>query len=415
MLAAISSKALLAAIILSKTQVGSPLSWTGRASQYLGMIYLIPALLSLRNRSFNVEESLTSFFQASEVRYRDLIETSSDAIISADQEGNILMCNWAAEEMFGYQRDEIVGKSVLETIFPSKKVADKDGNLRELLQKESGITADTIQKLSAQKKDGATFPVTISISPTKIGDGWGSIWVVRDISEQVELNELTQRLWRKQEMERKDVAQALHHQLVQDLNALTLGLANVKQEIPDQMPASINRKLEYIASIVNRVEEQIKGLTWGLRPPMLDELGLVPTLKSYFKYFESKNDIDIHLEAGDFPAGLNPEIGVTLYRVIQEALANSVDHGKAKKATVTLQRRDKNIFLTIQDNGVGFELRELQKKKDTKSKVGILNMRKRVEAFNGDFKIHGKPDKGTKIKIKIPLKEALNLDEEGNR
>jgi PAS domain S-box-containing protein len=159
---------------------GSPLSWLGRAAQYMGNVYLVvasmQALVEARRRGTSVEKALAGFFRKSETHYKALVEMAADAIVSIDREGKILLMNPVAEETFGYSRDEAAGQSLAEQIVPEQS--------RELFH--ACLCGDPCRNIGMdlKRKDGSIFPAELSFSPEMKSEGGSERTIIfRDVTE----------------------------------------------------------------------------------------------------------------------------------------------------------------------------------------------------------------------------------------
>ncbi len=165
---------------------GSPLSWLGRAAQYMGNVYLVvasmQALREARNKGTTIEKALADFFRKSETHYRALIDMAADAVIAIDREGKIILMNPTAEETFGYGRDEAAGQSLAEQIVP--------GQSRELFH--ACLYGDPCRNIGMdmKRKDGSIFPAELSFSPELKSDGGSErTIIIRDVTERKKAEE----------------------------------------------------------------------------------------------------------------------------------------------------------------------------------------------------------------------------------
>jgi PAS domain S-box-containing protein len=165
---------------------GSPLSWLGRTSQYLGDVYLVvaavKALNEAKSRGTTVEEALADFFRKSETHYRTLIEMAPDPILAIDQDGNLILMNPAAEETFGYSRSEVAGRNVAETIVPESALAV----FEECLSR----TDCRDMEMELVKKNGMIFPAELAVSPVmKSGNRMARTLIIRDVTQRKRVEE----------------------------------------------------------------------------------------------------------------------------------------------------------------------------------------------------------------------------------
>ena len=159
---------------------GSPLSWLGRASQYLGDVYLVvasmKALGEARSRGTTVERALADFFRKSETHYKALVEMAADSIIAIDRKGKIILMNPTAEKTFGYGREEAAGQSLAEQIVPEQSRDSFHACL-------SGESRKDVE-MDLKRKDGSIFPAEMSFSPEmKSGGGSERTIIIRDVTE----------------------------------------------------------------------------------------------------------------------------------------------------------------------------------------------------------------------------------------
>ncbi len=208
-----------------------------------------------------------------------------------------------------------------------------------------------------------------------------------------ELRMVSLNLLSAQEMERRRIAQEIHDELGQTLTALRLNLWLRIQANPE------NKMLVEAHQQATNIQEQARTLSHELRPAMLDDLGLLPTLEWYIDRIEQRANLAIILEAQFDENCLHPNLKTTLYRLIAEALTNITKHAQASVVEIKLNQNDHELTLTIIDDGVGFQTSTLAQ---THS-LGIAGMRERVNLLQGTFLIKSKPDQGTQLFITLPL------------
>jgi signal transduction histidine kinase len=214
------------------------------------------------------------------------------------------------------------------------------------------------------------------------------------------LREGLTRVVQAQEGERKRVARELHDQAGQGLAALQVGLSGMEKAAPSDEVAQAAASLRSLAIETMHI---IRNLGFDLRPSALDELGLVPALRDYIRIFSSRVDIPIHFEfeAFQFDEALSEEAKVTLFRIVQEGLANIAKHARATHAGVSLCSEDHIIRLVIEDDGVGFDVQRALGQQG-KASLGLFGMQERCNLLAGDLQIFSEPTKGTKLTITVP-------------
>jgi len=148
--------------------------------------------------------------------------------------------------------------------------------------------------------------------------------------------------------------------------------------------------------------DQMHEIALDLRPKMLDDLGLTPTLKWYCKRFASRYEIPVEFES-KFDTSIDPDWGTVLYRITQEALTNIVKHANATHVYLCLERVENNLTLLIRDDGVGFDKDNPNKEDSGRHGAGLINMIERVDGIGATISIESKPGSGTEISVLCPL------------
>ncbi len=179
----------LSAVFLQKA-VGSPIGWAGRSAQYLAGVYFIVAVLTItreaRAKGTSLELTLADFFREAEKHYKALIDTVSDAIISVNDEGRVLLWNSAAEKIFGYSRGEAVGAFLNYLIVPDYYT---DSLRKDFAKAEKNPPVGKTKEIEARRKDGEVFPAELSVSSRKTANGRISTIIIRDITERKKTEE----------------------------------------------------------------------------------------------------------------------------------------------------------------------------------------------------------------------------------
>lgn len=202
-----------------------------------------------------------------------------------------------------------------------------------------------------------------------------------------------------QEDERKRVARELHDETSQALTSLMIEMKMLEKLDPEERRKKIADLWDYTSQILDGVHR----LTRELRPRDLDELGLVPALRSYIKESAKRFDIGIDLEVTGLRGRLPDNVEVALYRVVQEALTNAAKHSEAGSVRVAIRREDDLVVVAIKDDGRGFDLGEVKNLKE--QGLGLFGMRERMSIVGGELEISSSPGQGTEVVARIPWKE----------
>jgi signal transduction histidine kinase len=211
------------------------------------------------------------------------------------------------------------------------------------------------------------------------------------IHQAVHLNETLER-------EARRMAQVLHDDAGQLLTAVHIKLDQVTRKLA---PRHADR-LQGIKGLIEQVEEQLRRLSHELRPTILDDLGLQPAIEFLAQGVARRAGICIRVEgstAGRLPA----VIGTALYRIVQEALTNIARHARARHACIRLWR-DECIHCAVRDDGIGFDIAELEN--GGKCGFGLVGMQERLEVLGGRLLIASSPGHGTELRVSIPLEMA---------
>ena len=215
------------------------------------------------------------------------------------------------------------------------------------------------------------------------------------------LRDLSARLLRVQDEERRRIARDLHDSTGQALTALKMELAGIERELAARNPQLALRLGASIAD-ARQISDELRTISYLLHPPLLDELGLASALRWYAEGFEKRSGIKVHLEL-DNPTRLAPEMEVTLFRVAQESLINVHRHSGSATAVIRLSTMKDRIVLQVEDQGRGIP-RELLAAipSGVTLGVGLRGMRERVQDFGGELEISSS-EQGTKVNAAIPL------------
>jgi len=216
---------------------------------------------------------------------------------------------------------------------------------------------------------------------------------------QHEISALNERLMKAQEQERIRIAGELHDGVMQQMLAMTMMLGTAKRKIAGH-PADAEASIEKVQQKLIQTGTDIRQLSHGLHPPLLQEGGLPAAVRSYCDQFGTASSIAVDCELDEAARDLSRGAALALFRITQEALGNAAKHAKAKHVAVTLARRDGSIALTVSDDGVGFDRSRL----GTAGGLGLVMMRERAGQLNGTFEFESAPGRGTTIRVVIPFR-----------
>ena len=208
-----------------------------------------------------------------------------------------------------------------------------------------------------------------------------------------------------QEMERQHIARELHDGVGQMLTALGLGLAAARDSLMHD-PERSYKQLDELKNMGTQVLHELQGLVTGLRPSVLDDLGLVPAIRGLVQQFDARLGTAVQLNVPGSARRIQPALETILFRITQEALTNVARHAQARQVIITLVFEVDSVDLRIQDDGCGFDPDTIIRS-DPKQHWGLLGIEERVSLVGGQSQIHSSPGKGTIIFIHIPLQKEL--------
>jgi two-component system sensor histidine kinase UhpB len=207
-----------------------------------------------------------------------------------------------------------------------------------------------------------------------------------------------------QEEEHKYLARELHDDFAQSLAALSVTVQSAAQIIPADM-VPVHERLARVQALTQETLQETSRWIQALRPRLLDDLGLAPALRAYAEARFENTATHVHIESSNLPPRLPPEVEITLFRVLQEALSNVAKHAQARNAHVRVEQYENGMVVAhVQDDGIGFLPAKYLHAQDGLRGVGLLGMRERVELLGGTLTIDSTPGRGTRLRIEIPWK-----------
>lgn len=334
------------------------------------------------------------------VGYRAVFRAAPDGILLVGPDGRIGDLNPRTEELFGYDRDELVGASV-EVLVP-EGVREAHARHRERYHDDPEPRPMGIgMELRGRRSDGSEFPVEISLSPVRMDGRTFVIATVRDVTQRNRLRDFGAGALRATEEERRRIARELHDDVAQRVAAVLLRLRVARRAGGDSEREEI---LEAARDELSECSEAIRRLARGLRPPALGDAGLDAALRAHFRERLRGREIEVELEVEELGEEVSQDLQLVVYRVVQEALSNVVRHAGADRVAVRVWREAAELLAEVEDDGAGFELPgpvEVQE-----HGLGLIGMRERAHAVGGRLEIDTGPGEGTRVRLSAPLGPA---------
>ena len=389
-----------------------------------------------------------------EERYRGIVNQSVGGILEADPTGRFTTVNDHFCEITGYSREELLNLRMQDLTHPE----DLPQHLELLGSIVAGGPPYEIEKRYI-RKDGSIVWIHKSVSAVRNAGGEvrSLIAVVIDITKHKQteqalqqlnlelenmvqsctlklrsvnqslrqeiaeririedelslsrdrLRELSRRLVEVQEEERRAIARELHDRAGQTLSALNINLIIMNQLLLDDLRERIGSRLDDSMKLTADAIALIRNVMSDLRPAVLDDYGLEAALKAYIEEYKSRYGIQAQFDQPErLLPRFEPGIGMTVLRIVQEALTNVVRHAQATQVQVSIRLVDNRIQLAIQDNGVGMANEQGIGRPDSH---GLKIMRERAEAVGGNMKVSSSPGTGTRIEASIPIQSGAKL------
>lgn len=349
-------------------------------------------------------DQLNRKIKESEKKYRALFEASTDGIIKTDLQGNIEEANPAFLSLLGYDKDPDAMPVSLGALTP-----EHWKNLEESIYQSdlfpNGFTREYEKEFFC--KDGGTVPVSMKTWLIQNEGHVSGMWsIVRDISKhkdaELKLRQAFQMLEYlnhykvdAREKERKALAGIIHDEIGQTMTALRFELESLGISLPQKK--EIRYKLDKLTTMISQTIHMAQRLSEDLRPVLLDELGLQPALEKYARDIEASTGLSVRLKTCHF--FIKKHVELALFRIIQEAVTNTLRHGKAHTITITLNCTEKNLHLAVKDDGKGIP----EEKINDRYSFGLMGMQERAQMVGGDFNI--KSENGTLIEVIIPFNQ----------
>jgi PAS domain S-box-containing protein len=368
-------------------------------------LLLIFGLLWQRAR----KQRLLSVLRESEKRFRVMANTTPSLIWMCDQEGKIIYLNERLLAFTGTDPKVGYGELWSTSVHPDDLKIVSDGRSRALKNHES--FADEYR---LRRDDGVYRWIFDVASPRLNGDGSfaGFIGSAVDITDQKmareALEKVSGQLIAAQEKERSHLARELHDDICQRLALLSTRIEKVTQDWPSgQTP--VGDQLKQIWQQCSTLTTDVQALSHELHPSILDNLGLVTAAKGFCREISEHSGAVVEFTSTNMPASLPREVSLSLFRVIQEALHNSVKYSGAKRFEVHLLGKPGEVELAVSDAGVGFDAVNLKSKG-----LGMVSMQERINFVRGRFSVQSRVGEGTKIIVSVPLiesQERLKMNE----
>ncbi|NUK01011.1 PAS domain S-box protein [Streptomyces lunaelactis] len=352
---------------------------------------------------------------------RSIIDTARDAFVSINQQGEVIDWNQSAENLFGWTRQEMLGRTLTETIIPERYHDSHVAGLQRVLAGGEPHVIGNQVEVTALHRNGRELPVELGVWRQESAAAGCFNAFIRDVTErkqaeqarmavETERRHLLAQTIRSREQERTWLAAELHDGPIQRLTAIGYGFEEACLALENE---GVEASRALFTQARRRLAEEIRGLRTlmaVLRPPALDEQGLAGALQDLADAFSRQHGVHCPVTVC-LSQSLDPDIETVLYRVVQEALTNVARHARATNAAVSLtdsayragsaELPDGTVVLTVTDDGVGFDATRVPEFVGG-GHFGMASMRERVELASGTYNFSSSPGTGTRIKVFMP-------------
>jgi PAS domain S-box-containing protein len=349
-----------------------------------------------------------------------IVDGSAIPLFVINKEHVITHWNSALEALSGRKRDDVMGKDDhWMSFYPEKRPSMADlivegGSAEEIEVYYRGKFKKSILIEGAYEAEDF-FPhlgekgiwLHFTASPIKDDDGEiiGAIETLVDITERKNLEDnlhfFLQQITRAQEEERKYIARELHDDMAQILGSLSRRLDNLLRK-EHNFGSNDVAALQDIQALLNQGLQSLNGFIQNLRPSLLDDLGLIPALRSLTHNLEKTDGTLAEFTVIGEERRLSNEIELSLFRIVQEALNNVSKHAEATAVKVLVEFNGNGIKITVSDNGKGFELQGSMDDLPRIGQLGLMGMQERVWLLGGSIEVKPELGKGTTLKVEVP-------------
>ena len=340
--------------------------------------------------------------ELSERRYRAIVEDQSELIIRMLPDSTATFVNRAYCRYFGMQQDQVLGRSVLDSMTPENREALR-ANLARVSPQAPAFEREALVR------DAAGAERWMHWSGRGIFDSRGALAEIQSVGRDVtelrramdqlatareRLQRLSRRLLEVQEAERKHLARELHDDIGQGLTALKLNLEALQR---GRDGAALAARVQEALETTRHTIERVRQLSLNLRPLQLDDLGLAAALRSHLDRQAALGRFAPHFEMQEVPARMPAEVETACFRVAQEAINNIVRHAKAGNVWLRLSVTGERLALSVRDDGAGFDVEAAQRRAASGASLGVVGMEERVALAGGNFQIQSAPGQGTVV------------------
>ncbi|MFH1076515.1 MAG: ATP-binding protein [Pseudomonadota bacterium] len=372
--------------------------------------------LQIEANCLNSISECSSALQETEEKLEGILSATTDYMFIVDEDLNIIWANIVAKELFGH---EAIGKPCYIACRQRRSGCEQCN--AQLVLDDGQPHANFMEMLAIDGRMRRFWCSASIVPPHKNGRPRRIAMIGRDVTDQKktedeiqevrlelekkneQLSQLSQKLIHVQEWDRQQVSMELHDHIGQVLTIIKMELER-HAEAAEITLSRLRAKARATVKELGNAIREIKTICHKLRPSTIDNIGLIPSLKNLIEDIEVCSDVKIDLFIKDIPARFEPEKEIAIYRLVQEALTNIIRYAQAENIFISLLLRDASISLSIEDDGVGFDVQEIIDQASSTGKgLGLMIMQERAHQLNGECSIESSRGKGTHVLVEIPL------------
>ena len=348
-----------------------------------------------------------------------VVESALDAIVVMDHEGWIVEFNPAAEEIFGYAREEALGLRVADLMLPEMAIAHFE-RLSQYLATGESNWLNVRREMTLRRADGTVFPGEVAVTTVPGRAPPLFVGFMRDLSDikrtrealrdsELSLREskyrlheanaerlrLLRKLVAAHEDERRSIAASIHDDSIQAVSALAMRVSAMRRRVTDQ---TLRSSLNDIEASVSEAVSRLRRLMFDLHPTTLDRDGLAATVEAHLAQFVGEDSTTYGMDS-TLVREPSQRVRLALFRIIQEAITNARKHARASNIMVIISEQHGRFEARVLDDGVGFPIDEIE---SPAGHLGLSTMRERAEASGGRISIKSTLGKGTIVEVDIP-------------
>lgn len=397
---------------INQCKDGSMVTVEGSANPILDEKDKIIGFLAIQ-RDITKRKRAKEALEAAHAFQQSIIDGVADPIMVIDTQFKVVVANRAAREFVAEDVDTSLPMYCYELSHHRKSPCIGNEHPCPLEEvRELGQSVTVVHEHFQANGERRFVEVVAAPMWQAEGEFHGIIESMRDITERKRAEEavlnyaellktLAAQLADVEEVERQRIAQELHDKVGQNLTALGINLNIIRMQLPEDVPSSIHYHIGDSLSLVEQTTERIRDVMADLRPPVLDDYGLVAALRWYAEKVSRRTSIPVAVEGEEPDPRLDARVENSLFRIAQEALTNVAKHAQASHVTISVESESDFLRLTIADDGVGFDTHDFAEPDEGRG-WGLLSISERAESAGGRCQVVSSPHQGTQVSVEVP-------------